>query len=105
MSILGLTYEEEIRLPVAYVCFTGGYLFGSVEPDKDGRILLGTARSHSVLNAEFEKNGCEEYPSLSKVKIVQSWEKSLFFAILFVNFLSQGFAVKKHSGKAITMIF
>ena len=55
MNILGLADEEEIRSPAAYVRFTRGYLFESVEADQDGRILLGTARSHSVLNAEVEK--------------------------------------------------
>ena len=79
MNIIGLTYEEEIRAPVAYVCFTRGYLFGSVEADQDGRVLLGIVRSHSILNAEFEKNGCEGYPSLLEVKIDESWRKIAFF--------------------------
>ena len=46
----------------------GGNYSGRFEPDQDSRILLGTARSHSVLNAEFETNGWEGYASLSEVK-------------------------------------
>lgn len=49
MNIVGLTYEEEIRSPVAYVCFTRGHLSGSVEPDQDDGILLGIVYSHSIL--------------------------------------------------------
>ena len=62
--------------------FPGEYLFGSVEPDQYAQILLGTARTQSVLNAELEENGCDECPCLSRVKIVQSREKIAFFRLV-----------------------